>query len=137
MIMRAQRSQDDLALYLEGAAALPADGSTVNVVVFTVPSGRDCIITGVRNTWSGTGFQNGQGLLYWSYIIGGGFIMNRGTVTFQNTASNGYDLLGSGGAFVYENQQLIIQATATTGANAALSGGQIEVQVEGWYLPRA
>jgi len=137
MILQAQRSQNDLSLYLEGSAPLPADGNSVNVVSFTVPGGRDVIITSVRNTWSGTGFQNGANLLTWSYILGGGFIMNRGTVGFQNTNSNGWTLVGSGGAFCYENQQLIIQATANAGANAALSGGQIEVQFEGWYIPRA
>ena len=104
MILRAQRSPNDLVFYLEGAAALPADGSTVNVCVYTVPGGMDLILAGGWNTWSGTGFQNGQNLLAWQYIIGGGFIFNRGNVTFQNTASNGYQLVGSGGVLLYENR---------------------------------
>ena len=137
LILMAQRNENDLALYFEGAVALPADGSTANVVSFTVPSGFDAIITSVRNTWSGNGFQNGQGLLSWRYRVGGGYIMNRGGVTFQNTAADGYQLIGSGGAFAYENQQVIIEADAAVGANAALTGGVIECQVFGWYLPKS
>jgi hypothetical protein len=135
-IMRAQRSPNDLSLYLEGAVALPADNASVNVLAFTIPSGMDAIITSVRNTWSGTGFENGQGFLEWSYKIGGGYIWNRGAVRFQNTASNGWTLVGSGGAFVFENQQLIVAASTITGSNAQLSGGLIESQVEGWFIPR-
>lgn len=133
-IMKAQRSQDDLTLYAEGSIALPADSTSANVLVFTVPSGRDAIITSVRNTWSGTGFQNGSGDLTWVYKIGGGFIMNRGNVTFQNTNSNGWTLVGSGGVYVYENQQVIISVTAGASASAHLSGGLVEAQIEGWFL---
>ena len=88
MVMKAQKSQDDLSLYAEGSIALPANNTSANVLVFTVPSGRDAIITSVRNTWSGNGFQNGSGDLVWQFILGGGFIMNRGNVTFQNTNSS-------------------------------------------------
>lgn len=135
-IMRAQKSQDDLSLYAEGAIALPADGTSANVLVFTVPSGRDAIITSVRNTWSGNGFQNGSGDLIWSYILGGGYIMNRGSVGFQNTNTNGWTLVGSGGVYAYENQQLIVQVTAGALASAHLSGGLVEAQIEGWYVPK-
>lgn len=136
MIMRAQKSPNNLALYLEGTAALPEDNSSVNVIEFTIPSGMDAIITSVRNTWSGTGFANGEGFLKFSYEIGGGFIWGRGLNTFQNTNSNGWTLVGSGGAFVFENQQLVIKGVTEVGSNAQLSGGMIECQVEGWFIPR-
>lgn len=136
LILKAQRNQDDLTLYAEGAIALPADSTSADVLVFTVPSGRDAIITSVRNTWSGNGFQNGAGDLIWKYVIGGGFIMNRGNVTFQNTNTNGWTLVGSGGVYVYENQQVIVRATSGASASSHLSGGQVEAQLEGWYNPR-
>ncbi len=134
LVMKAQKSQDDLSLYAEGSIALPADGASANVLVFTVPSGRDAIITSVRNTWSGNGFQNGSGDLIWSYVIGGGFIMNRGNVTFQNTNTNGWTLVGSGGVYVYENQQVIVSVAAGPNASMNLSGGQVEAQLEGWAI---
>jgi hypothetical protein len=136
-IMRAQRSSNDLALYLENAIPLPADGTVTNVISFVVPSGMDAIVTGVRNTYSGVGFQDGQGLLSWAYRVGGGYIWNRVEVGFSNTASNGFQLLGSGGALIYENQQLLIQAITFTGANASMSGGLVQCQVQGWFLPRS
>ena len=136
MVMKAQKSQDDLSLYAEGSIALPANNTSANVLVFTVPSGRDAIITSVRNTWSGNGFQNGSGDLVWQFILGGGFIMNRGNVTFQNTNTNGWTLVGSGGVYAYENQQVIVAVTAGPNANANLSGGQVEAQLEGWYIVR-
>lgn len=136
LIMKAQRSPNELALYLEGVANLPADNSVVSVITYTIPSGMDAIITGVRNTWSGTGFQNGDGWLRWRIKIGGGYIWNRGLITFQNTASNGFNLVGSGGAFVFENQQLVVQGITQVGSNAQLSGGVIENQVQGWLIPR-
>lgn len=135
-IMRAQKSQDDLTLYAEGAIAPPADDTSANVLVFTVPSGRDAIITSVRNTYSGTGFQNGSGDLIFSCILGGGFIMNRGNVTFQNTNTNGWTLVGSGGVYAYENQQVIVRVTAGPLASAHLSGGQVEAQIEGWWIAK-
>jgi len=136
LVMNAQR-MNDLPLYLEGTAALPANNASVNLITFTVPAGRDAIVTGVRNTWSGTGFQNGAGDLTWSFAIGGGYIMNYGAVTFANNATNGYELVGRGGAFLFENQQLIISVLAGPAANAHLTGGVIETQVKGWYLLRA
>jgi len=134
--MKAQKSQDDLTLYAEGAITLPPDGTSANVLVFTVPPGRDAIITSVRNTWSGNGFQNGSGDLVWSFIIGGGFIMNHGNVLFQNTNTNGWTLVGSGGVYVYENQQIVVKVTAGPFASAHLSGGQVEAQLEGWTIPK-
>ncbi len=136
LILQAQRNENDLSLYLEGAADLPPDGTSVNLITFTVPSGMDAIITNVRNTWSGSGFQNGDGLLLWKYRIGGGYIFQRGNVTFQNTASNGWALVGSGGAYLYENQQLIIEADTNSGASGTLLGGKVEAQVTGWFIPK-
>lgn len=133
-----QASPNDLTLYLEGFVplatllAVPA-GTAVTVLSFTVPSGRDCVITGIRNSFSGTGFQNGSGDLIWSISNGGGFIFNYGSVLFQNTADDGYNLVGRGGALVYENQQIIVTVTAGPNAAANLTGGAIEVQLKGFY----
>lgn len=135
MVLNAQRL-NNLPLYLEGAVAIPADNARANIITFTVPQGTDVIITGVRNDFSGAGFSNGSGDLIWSYEIGGGFIFNYGNVTFANTASNGYELVGRGGGFLFENQQLVIQVLAGPNASANLSGGTIQAQVRGWYIPR-
>lgn len=136
LIMRAQHSPNDLALYLEGAIPLPADDTTTNVITYTVPSGMDVIVTNIRNTWSGTGFANGGGALRWRVVVGGGFVWGRGQMGFENTASTGWNLVGSGGVFIFENQQIQVQAITEAGSNAVLGAGNVECQVEGWFIPR-
>jgi hypothetical protein len=135
LIMIAQGAPDDLSWYEESAIALPADSTTTPMIQYQVPAGRNLIITDIRNTWSGTGFQNGAGDLTWSFVIGGGFINNMGNVTFKSGDSVAQTrIVGQGGSLVYENQTVQVNVITGANANANLGGGRVEVQMRGWLV---
>src|SRR5262249_39075685 len=87
------------------------EGTTVTILDFVVPIGRNGIVNKIANTFIGGGFQEGQGHLIWRILVDGG----------TPPGANDYHLiLGSLGAMasptriagfrIFENQRITVIA---------------------------
>jgi hypothetical protein len=98
-------------LDLLGYTTLGNQGTTVTIISFVVPIGRNGIVNAISNNFVGGGFQEGQGNLIWRVLVDGG------TPPGANSYHNILGSLGSpasptriAGFRIFENQLLTVVA---------------------------
>jgi hypothetical protein len=121
-------------------ALLPAIGSTVTIISFTVPIGRNGIINKVATNFVGGGWVEGTGDVVWKVLIDG----------TPPPASTSYDSIfgslgspaqpvGIAGFRIFENQTLTVVAFNNPGGpdgGVVVAGQRVGARILGYLYPR-
>ena len=115
-------------------------GTTVTIIDYRVPIGRNGIINQVANSFVGGGWTAGTGDVVWRILINGA--SPPGATTYHRiTDSLGSPALpvGIAGFRIFENQRVTVTATNDpTGANGGIifAGQRVGARLLGWLFPR-
>jgi hypothetical protein len=113
-------------------AALPAIGSTLAVVSFTVPEGFHGVIKKVGNVYLGAGFAEGSGSLIWQIQQNAGVVRNYDNILASlGTVTQPCELAGS--ILIFEQQLVVLQVN---NVNLAAGGSKVGGRLSGWYFPK-
>jgi len=113
----------------------PNDGVDRIVVSFTVPQGYDGVITSLVQTYTGSGFTDGSGDLFWRVRIGDRWAEDMGRmITRLGSLQSPYQIYRSGVRLKSMDRVLYL---VNHSSSSSLSGGRIICGVFGWYYPSA
>jgi len=121
-------------------ALLPAIGSTVIIISFTVPIGRNGIIRKVANNFVGGGWTEGTGDIVWRILVDG--TPPPGATSYDTinaslgSPANPVDIPGFR---VYENQVVTLQAFNNPGGpngGVIVAGQRVGGRLIGYLYPR-
>lgn len=120
-------------------ALLPAIGSTVTIISYVVPPGRNGIINKVANNFVGGGWVEGTGDVIWRILVDG--TPPPGATSYDNiTASLGNPASPTGiaGFRIFENQVLSLVAfnnPAGPNGGVVVAGQRVGARFVGWNYP--
>lgn len=122
---------------LNNNIAFQASSLAVNVntslIEFRIPIGWDGVINRIYHTYTGLGFEDGSGQLYWRLRVGSRYARNLGSIPFLYGSIASPFAIPGYGILVYSNQKVSYEVEKT---DASINNGNIICGVVGWIWPR-